>query len=186
MGVPDKTIAAKVRLLFAALILWQPLQYFVRARYGEPYPALILPSFSGTLQDREGNIRFRDVKCKVFFQDGGVSWLSSYDLLSQAPSSHHGAIMNHMFGPADTEAYGPRSSLKARLFPGRALSHIRQAEKELDPQTEEWLKRRLQDLYPSTRVTEVAFVWTDNIFRVMQTPPMITQEEVAIRDVRFK
>ena len=179
----------KVRLLFAAVILWQPLQYFITARYGEPYPALRLPPFSGTMQDQQGNIRFRNVKCKVTFQDGSVGWTSAFDLLAQAPSSHHGAIMNHMFGPPeplDTEAHDSPSSLKARLFPGRTLSRLRQGQKELDPQTKEWLQHRMQDLYPSKKVTAVAFVWYENTFRVNEPRSRITEDEVAIRDVHFR
>jgi hypothetical protein len=186
MGAPNKLTATRVRLLFAALILWQPFQYFITAKYGEPYPALILPPFSGTMQDQDGNIRFRNVNCKVTFQDGGVGWTSAYALLAQAPSSQHGAIMNHMFGPPDPEAHESGSSLKARLFPGRAISHLRQSQKKLDPQTEEWLQRRMQELYPSRTVTAVAFVWYDDTFRITGSASGITENEVAIRDVQFK
>lgn len=109
---------ARIKFLFAGLILWLPLQYVIAARFGEPYPALVMPSFPGTMADPSGNIRFRNVRCKISFRNGDVGWVSTRDLLAQAPSSHHGAIMEHMFGPP-SGAVGRDSSrgLTARLFP---------------------------------------------------------------------
>jgi hypothetical protein len=177
----------RIRLLFLAAIVSQPLQYLITAKSGEPYPALMLPGFGGTMADRDGNIRFRNVKCKVLFQDGRVDWISAYTLLSEAPSSHHGVMMAHMFSPPPAKADSrPMNTLKARLFPGRTLSHIRQEQKELDPQTKEWLKRRIQVLYPSQRCEGVTFVWFDDVFNVKRAPPAITHEPAGVREVRFE
>jgi hypothetical protein len=175
-----------IRLLFAAVILWQPIQYLIAVRFGEPYPALIMPAFAGTLVDREGNIRFGDVKCKVLLQDGRTTLLSAYDLLSVAPSAHHGAIMAHMFSPpAPPIDPWPAGSLKARLFPGRALSRIRKTQNILDPQTKDWLKHRLETIYPGEEPESITFVWYEDVFNVKQVPPKSTQEPVGLREVSF-
>jgi hypothetical protein len=185
--VPAWPHVARIKFLFAGLILWLPLQYVIAARFGEPYPALVMPSFPGTMADPSGNIRFGNVRCKIFFRNGDVGWVSTRDVLAQAPSSHHGAIMEHMFSPP-SGAVGRDSSsgLTARLFPGRALSQIRQKQKELDPQTKEWLKRRIQVLYPSQPFTAVTFVWYDEVFIVKRIPFGLEQDPTGLREVRFE
>jgi len=176
-----------IRLLFAAVILWQIPQYIITARFREPYPALSMPDFSGTLADRNGNIRLRNVKCKVLFQGGGLAWVSPHTLLSQAPDSHRALIMTHMFSPpAATPDQVPLRTLKAQLFPGWILSSIRGQEKGLDPQTKEWLKRRLQVLYPSATPQAITFVWYEDVFNVSQVPPVATQVPIGIREVGFE
>ena len=175
---------SRIKVLFAAVILWQGLQSVITARFGEPYPALIMPSFAGTKEDRDGKIRFGDVNCKVLFQDGHVGWMSSYDLLSPAPSSRQGPIMEHMFSPPPATPVRLSHTLKARLFPGRTLSYVRAAQKELDPQTKEWLKRRIGVIYPSQEPKMVTFIWYQDVFNVNRAKPTVT-EPTGVREVLF-
>jgi hypothetical protein len=184
-GIPKRN--SRIKLLFAVVILWQLLQSGITAKFGEPYPALAMPGFAGTMVDRDGNIRFGNVKCKVRFQDGHVGWVTAHDLLSRAPDSNRIPIMAHMFNqPPVTADQWPPHSLKARLFPGRALSRVRNTQRELDPQTKEWLKRRIQVLYPSQEPEVVTFIWYENVFNVNQVPVVTTQEPTGVREVRFQ
>jgi hypothetical protein len=185
MKVPIES-SVRIRALFLALMLWMAIQYLITARYGEPYPALAMPSFAGTLTDRNGNTRIQNVKCKVLFRDGGEAWTSEYDLLSQAPSAYHDAIMRHMFGPVPTDPPRLPRRLTALLFPGRFLSRYREAQQELDSQTRLWLKRRMQALYPSQTVTAVTFVWYADIFNLQQVQPITVHEPLGTREVRFR
>ena len=59
----------RIKILFLAFILWQPLQYAFRAKFGEAYPMLQLPDFHGTLTDCAGNIELGDVDAEVLFAD---------------------------------------------------------------------------------------------------------------------
>jgi hypothetical protein len=175
-----------VKLLFASVVSWQILQSFVTVRFEEPYPALTMPDFKGTMADHDGNIRFSDVKCRVVFRDGDVDWASTHDLLSAAPDSNRSLIMAHMFSPPSTTA-APIAvrSPKARWFPGRALSRERGAQKELDSQTKEWLKTRLQELYP-LQVPEMAtFIWYEEVFNVNRVPLVASLENAGVRHVQF-
>jgi len=176
----------KIKLLFAAVILWQPLQYMIAAKFGEPYPALIMPAFAGTMTDGDGNIRLRNVRCKILFQGDEVAWLPAHELLSPA-NGHDAAIVSHMFGPSSATANPwPSGSLKARLFPGRALSRARSAQKELDPQTKDWLERRLNNLYPSRRPETITFIWYEDVFNVNQISPSATEDVIGVREIRFQ
>jgi len=178
---------AKIRLLFAVVILLQPVQYLVASRFGEPYPAFMMPGFSGTMTDRDGTVRLTNVKCKVDFRDGRVEWLSANDLLAQAPDSYRMSIMFHMFSlpPASGAEWQP-PAFEARLFPGLAFARARQAQQELDPETKEWLKTRMETLYPSRKVEAVTFVWYEIIFSANQTSPEAADRPIGKREVRFQ
>lgn len=179
-------MAAKIKFLFAAVILTQPLQYMFIAKYGEPYPALTMPNFTGNKTDRNGNISFTNVICKVNLSNGRVRWLTEHDLLPQVPSSHQYPIMSHMFGvPSDATDSWPPNSLKARLFRGEALSRARSAQKELDPQTKDWLKRKLHELYPSQEPEMITFIWYQDVFNANQVSPSVVEDVSGVREVRF-
>ena len=176
-----------IKLVFAAVLLWQIPQYVITAKFGEPYPALSMPSFTGTLTDASGNIRFASVKCEVFFESGRLAWVSPHALLSQVPDSSRYPIMAHMFSPPPAAANQVQTqTLKALLFPGRTLSRIRGQQKEVDPQTKAWLMRRLQVLYPSEIPKAATFVWYQHVFNVNHVPPAATQERSGIREMRFE
>lgn len=177
----------RIKLLFAVVILWQFLQLGVTRRFGEPYPALTMPSFAGTMVDRDGNIRLTNVKCKVSFKDGRVEWLTAHELLSEAPGSNRMPIMGHMFSrpPAVAEPWPPRT-LKGRLFPGRALARARQTQQELDPETKGWLKDRTKAIYPSQEPTVVTFIWYESVFNTNQASLTATHEVTGIREVRLQ
>jgi hypothetical protein len=68
-----------IKLLFAAVILWQIPQNLIISKVGEPYPALVMAGFAGTLADADGNVRFSNVICTVSFQDGGHGGRSRCD-----------------------------------------------------------------------------------------------------------
>ena len=180
-------MTSRIKLLFAAAILVQPLQYVFTARFGEPYPALTMPSFAGTFADKEGNIRFTNVKCEVLFHDGQTRWFTPDDLLPAVPLSHRFPIMSYMFGPpsAMSQPWAP-GSLKARLFPGWNLSRSRNGQTELDPVTTNWLKRRVYDLYPSREPETVIFVWYEYVFNARQVSPSIVEEPFGIREISLQ
>lgn len=176
-----------VKLLFAALIFWQILQGAISAKFGEPYPALLMPGFGGTLTDRDGNIRFGNVKCKVVFQDDSAGWVSTSDLLSEVSSAHRSAILKQMFSPPPSAPeLWPPHSLKARLFPGRALSRVRNAQKTLDSETKEWLQMRIEALCSSKRPRVVTFIWYEEVFNVNRASPGIIEDSSRIREVQFE
>jgi hypothetical protein len=176
-----------IKSLFLAVILWQLPQIAITARFGEPYPALTMPSFAGTLADQNGNIRLRDVKCQIWFRDGSVRWTSPHGLLSQVPDSTRAPIMAHMFSPVPAGVEPPPpNTLKARLFPGKALSKLRGKQKELDFETKKWLLERIAVLYPAAKPVAISFVWYDDVFNVNRTAAAPTREPVGIREVRFE
>jgi hypothetical protein len=175
-----------VKVLFGALIIWEILQYAIAAKFGEPYPALIMPGFSGTLVDREGNIRTTNVKCEVRFQDGSRALLSPQVLLAAAPTSNRLPIMAQMFSePAGAAEPWPPTTFKARLSRGRTLSRVRHTQKQLDGQTLQWLKQRFHDIFPARDVVAATFLWYEDVFNVTGASP-IASMPTGLREVQFQ
>jgi hypothetical protein len=166
---------AAVYSVVAFLIVLQPLQYLFIARFGEPYPALTMPQFAGTMTDSSGAIRIVTVAGRVSFDDNSTEWISTDTLLSRAPVSHRTLMMDFAFGPPRANAASVKSSsgliasLKtSRLLPGLVAKYKRSDRTQSDPpdpRTREWLKLRLHDLYPSRNATAISFIWYQELYR---------------------
>lgn len=180
--------AKYIKLLFAAVILWQPVQYAFVSKFGEAYPMLQLPPFRGTLNDAAGNIRLDAVAIDVLFTDGSGARFPQYALLSQVPSAFHEAIMKHMFGPVDGRSATPVNSrwqqVKAFAFPGLLAARARTASSETDSDTKAWLRRRITELFPGKEPVDVRFVWQTDVYH--QTGSFaVTHEPIGVREVKL-
>jgi len=177
----------RIRILCAALILWQPLQYALVSKYGEGYPLLQLPTFRGTLTDREGTIRLDNVDVEVTFQDDTTARFSSHALLSEIPSAYHQPIMAHMFAPL-TSAPSPKRSgrwqrTKEFLFPALVANRERGWEAGSNPETKKWLTDRLHVLYPTRQPQKVVFVWESESYHTAAQPYTVTRQPIGVREV---
>jgi hypothetical protein len=177
-----------IKLLFAAVILWQPVQYALVPRFGEAYPLLQLPQFSGTMNDADGNIRLDTVAVEVLFADNSTTRFSQHVLLSPVPSAFHDSIMKHMFGPVSGRAVTPVNGrwqrTKAFLFPGLLAARARDTATEIDPDTKAWLHRRILELYPAKEPAKVSFVWQTDVYH--KTGPFpVTHQPIGVREVRL-
>ena len=179
-----------VKLLFLALLVSEPFKWMVIAKYGEPYPAIMMPGFRGTQQDRNGDIRIESVRGRVVFRDGQVIWILPSQLLEEVPSSHHLPIVLHMFGPQAAPDAGVASrasagSLMTRLFPGRAFARNQAETKDADPETRAWLRDRVARLYPLREPDYITFVWYRSVFS-MEGTSQPSVEQFAAREVALR
>jgi len=178
--------AVYIKLIFAAVILWQVVQYAFVPRFGEAYPLLQLPSFSGTMNDAAGNIRLDTVAIDVAFADHSSARLSPHDLLSPVPSAFHDPILKHMFGSQSVAAVAPVNGrwqrTKTFLFPGLVAARARNTAIDVDPDTKEWLKRRILELYPGKEPANVSFVWQTDVYH-QDGEFAVTHEPIGVREV---
>jgi hypothetical protein len=185
--VIGKKAAVRVKILFAAVILWQPMQYIFVSRFGEAYPFLQLPSFRGTLTDDAGNIRFEAVDIKVSFKDGAKSKIKSDALLAQVLSPYRQPIMSHMFGPGGLASAPAGNSrwqrTKTLLFPGFVASRARTTGADVDPETRRWLRNRLLVLFPSKQPTTVTFLWRTDTYHTAASSFAVTHQDTGVREV---
>lgn len=176
--------------LFVAAVLAQPVQYVVISRLGEPYPALTMPQFAGTMTDSIGRVTTRAVEAVVAFDDASVETVSMGSLLAQAPVSHRPAIARFVFGVRDTvarttppEPTGLKQRLKRALLPGLVAKYRLLEQPTADPRTVQWLGQRLHALYPSKRPIRASFHWYDDAYQLGAQSPERFRNLIGTYDV---
>jgi hypothetical protein len=160
-----------VLLLFLAVIGAAALQEVFILQFGEPYPALRMPSFRGTLGAGD-KVVLRDVEVVIGFADGGTEQLSPHQLLAEAPDPLRMLMMSANFRPgAERPSHSPQpppaggvKRFVLRLVPGYTLANRRWQEKEAPPPTRRWLRRRLAALHPGRTPVAVDFRWYDDTY----------------------
>ena len=156
-----------VRAAFVAAYMVLPVQYNVRARLGEPYPALFMPGFGGAGSNlREGHVAVRR-EFVVTGRDQRRHAFMQLEFMDFQPSGHHSAVTSYVFPvpnvPVD-EPKPPRSNTdepvpwRHRVFP--SLGRGRR-----DRGTERWRRRRTRWLFDRAaalgvrRPVSVEVVW---------------------------
>lgn len=176
----------RIKLLFLAVILWQPLQYVFEARFGDAYPLLQLPKFRGSLSDSAGDVPLEGVEIEASFADGTTSTIAPEALLSQVPSPYRQPILAHVFGlmtPEAAQGNGLWERTKILLFPGFLASRARSSRVDVDAETKLWLEKRLLALYPNRRAVKVIFVWRSDVYHTGASPITVTRRQVGVREV---
>ena len=187
-GSPSSVNKTAVKWLFAAVLAAQPLQYAIAYRYGEPYPALMMPRFTGTLTDAGGLIRIQNVEAQVEFQDHSVAQVSPADLVAAAPVSQRDSILYENFGPLPDGAALPRSAglagrVKDSLLPGLAIRKAKSGHHIPDSRTREWLKQRLQAIYRSRVPAKITFVWFNEVHQADAPRSELSREPIGTYQV---
>jgi hypothetical protein len=111
---------------------------FMRAGHAEPYPALMMPGFPGTRTAPDGSIAVRSIELAVRFRDGTGSPMTMRTLFDPMPSATMMTVAER----------GLRCSAPAALA------------------TTEWLRRRLDALYPVGRAAGLDVRWFNDSYRV--------------------
>jgi hypothetical protein len=125
-----------------------------------------MPAFEGSMTNARGLVSTPSVDIVVIFADGTVGRLPLRTLLAPAPSSHIMAMARIALRPkrpppADEPDSGTLPErLKRRIAPGLALSTARvHYWSGTEPGTIEWLRTRMQEIYPDRPVKQVRVDW---------------------------
>ena len=113
----DKVVG--LRVLFAATLIVFGVETSMAVVGNEPYPALILPPFTGTLNFTGGDIDIRDADVVVQFADGEKAALPYANIVPATPMNPLGpflAVVREPVKPGTVDwLYGRISD----AFPGR-------------------------------------------------------------------
>jgi hypothetical protein len=137
--------------LFVAVVVWVPVQAVIIARYGEPYPSLMMPSFGRTFV-RDGLYQISGATIAIDFHDGSSATITPNVLFERLPPTHYYGLLSLHFWP---RAGGPetrvsrRQVIKQWLVPG----YVRREQKEFggaapDDAMRAWLRARAVTLFP--------------------------------------
>jgi hypothetical protein len=176
-----------VKLLFLAVLVGFPLQYWFGRTFDEPYPGLFMPGFSGTLVDEQGATWTRSSEFRVTFADGTADIVAPRRLFEDMPFVW---IMRVAFlpKPPRSEPLGTRSPFKLRLaerfFPGYLLTQRRRTEwAGVDERTRGWLRTRLGELYGERRPVKADVVWYKDTFTLAGGRIHRNRQETARLDI---
>jgi hypothetical protein len=136
MSTPD--IAARALAFGLPVLLVLAQAVFMRAGYREPYPALLMPDFSGTRTATDGTIDVTTSEITVQFDDETAAEIPVRALLAPMPAMTTMAASEHgLHNPA--------------LSSG---------------ETVRWLRRRLATLHPERRAVSLTVCWRLDSYRV--------------------
>jgi hypothetical protein len=163
-------LTTRVRIVFvfaAALLIAQSL--FIR-RYGEPYPAIVMPGFQGSGGYQDGQVELSSYEA-VFVTEGEEFSFPPKVLLEEFPDGHHGAIAFTCLWPRSEPPQGSeRGSRFARLtdviFPGYAARRTSRDSPEHIASLQDWLHSRARALLPDRQVSRVEIRWFRERVRV--------------------
>jgi hypothetical protein len=152
----------RIQLLFVAVAIVFPFQYWFAKHVTEPYPALLLPSFKGTAVNEAGEFAFESADVVVAFGDGASQTVSLRTLFADAPSSQFKAMAKIALKPKRAGSPPPRLRTPGLedMIPGYVLSQIRHYYwSGVELGTVNWIRGRIKALFPNRTVLRVDVVW---------------------------
>lgn len=159
----------KVRLIFAIVAGVIALQTLVVYRVSEPYPAIMMPGFGGTLRGGDGSVQVETVEILARFDDLSERPVGLDQLLADAPESMRLSIARWMFEPPREiprpETSPLRNFVKEKIFPIMSIHNKKYYDKYIDPETVAWASRRLRILRPGSRPRSLRFDWYRDRYR---------------------
>jgi hypothetical protein len=151
-----------VRLTFVGIALAYVVQYFVVMSYGEPYPALMMPTFRGTGGYHDGKVRIKRMEAVFVTAEGDSSAFSRRDLLSEFPVSFHQTIANTFLAPLPEAA---RTRARIPILPGLRAGEWNRTSAANLASLRAWLLARGRTLLPGRSLERVELRWYEDTVR---------------------
>lgn len=172
-------VSGRIRALFAGAILLLAAQTFFIHRYGEPYPAIIMPGFEGSGGYRDGEVTLSRYEA-VFVADGEEISFPPKVLLNQFPDSLHTTIGRTSIVPPEAtihhEPKGRSIEILHAIFPGFASRSPSRDSAGFRDSRKAWLKERARALVPGRDVSRVEIRWFLEKIRIVNGQPQATRE----------
>jgi hypothetical protein len=165
----------RTRIILVVAIVLLVAQNLFMIRFGEPYPAIMLPGFAGSRGYKDGSVKVARYET-VFVADGEEFPFSPKVLLSEFPDSHHGAIAKSFTPPKQLRAKPQVGPILEAIFPGYTAWSEFQDSSANGASLKDWLRSRGRVLVPGRTVSRVEFRWFHEIVRVDGTN-LVTQRE---------
>lgn len=176
------------RLAFAAVLAVLPLQHYIKQRFGEPYPSLYMPDFSGT-GVTNGRLQTESADIQVQFCDGRTLSLTPNEFFSGLPISIVQSAMQWMFGPRILTPHQiPRwkNWIIRYVSPGYGRRMLRaQGMSFLDEPTKRWIHDQVTLRFGGDPKMFQALWYTDT-YDAQKSFPIRSRQLVSIVPVTFE
>jgi hypothetical protein len=157
-----------VKAVFLLILLVFPVQYWISRHITEPYPALMMPAFTGNAFSQAGKFPFNTADVVVHFEDGTTNQLTISTLFAEAPYSHRRSMARigmkpRPGGPPPEKIYA--KSRIMRFLPESVVPGLYVRKRRTtywagpEPETIEWAKQRIQELYPGRAARQIEVIW---------------------------
>lgn len=144
-----------IRLIFVALIPLLFLQYAYCLKYTEAFPAIIMPSFSGSDAAKSGRAYTEQIELQAFSGDEPTGEMTYQQLLHDVREEFRRNVMLFSFSPP------PRSYIRPQYQKG----------------LNQWVKSRCVDILDRDDLTHLEVRYIRATWDLMQRPPEIIQRE---------
>lgn len=151
------------------------MQWLFISRFGEPYPALVMPGFGGSGGYRDGKVEFSTYDVVITTPQASYVF-TPREFLSDIPDSHHGAISRILRPPSEkvgtdkVETVSNSGSrlgrLRDEIFPGYAQRRLSQRTAEKNTELKIWLKQRAERLLPGQEISAAEIRWHSDKIRI--------------------
>lgn len=154
----ETRVTLRVRMIFVVAIALLAGQTLFIRRYGEPYPAFVMPAFEGARGYHDGRIGIRRHEV-VVVADGQSHSFPLKSLLDGIPVSQHGEIALSIFRskgqPLPAVPQSRWGRMRDSLFPGYASRRTSPYTAENTESLRTWLQTRGEALVPGAKVSRV-------------------------------
>jgi hypothetical protein len=183
LQVPPTIVSRRSRIIFASAIALLAAQYWFIKTYGEPYPAIIMPSFAGVGGYADGRVTFEGYEA-VFIADGKEYSFPPAELLNEFPVSSHETIANHALrplrdAPARRQPTSRLGRIRSAIFPGYEATRGPPIDGETAASLRDWLRDRSRRLLPGRAVSAVEFRWYRESHALAAVNPSSTRTPVG-------
>jgi len=167
----QKTVVTpRVRALFAAAAALFAGQCVFIHFFGEPYPALAMPTFSGSGGYRDGSVELVRYDAVFVADDGNEFSFAPNVLLADFPDGHRAPIAANALRPRNeslpTSPAGSRvRRIRDAIFPGFAAGNLKRNSPDYEASLQKWLRERAQALVPGQTISRAEIRW----YRVAST-----------------
>ena len=168
--------------IFAAALALFAVQSLFIHRFGEPYPAIVMPGFEGSGAYRARGLEIETYEAAFIAANGGATTVTPRVLLQEFPDSDHAAIGYFALKPTPTQGESAKTvtwlgRVRAAVFPG---FQKRPGSSEYDDRLaslREWLTWRAATLAPGRSISQVEIRWWRENVRVTGGTPQVIQRE---------
>jgi hypothetical protein len=156
-------LTPRVRALFVVVAGLLAVQCAFIHFFGEPYPALTMPTFSGSGGYHDGSVEMTQYDA-VFISAGEEFSFTPNQLLADFPDGHRAAIAANALRPMSDRALSPTKTSRVRriretIFPGFAAGNLSRNSVENKASLQTWLRRRAESLVPGQPVSRAEIRW---------------------------
>ena len=193
---PQPPTVMVIRFIFLAVPIFLVLQYVFMHRFGEPYPALVMPGFAGSGGYVNGYVRIERPEVVFVCDDESIAVFSQRQLLSKIPDSHHRMIFGSFFRLPEAEkplrdSPRPKSKITRRtIFPGWLAGTFNRMATPNRESIRLWLKNRGAELMPGKPLHHVDIRWYEEIYRIDKAASSSSRQllgtwTIPIRDIPY-